>query len=250
MVFITMDTQKTVHNSKSLIEWAIQEEISISVSLKTRLRSSLYHAKFLTVDDEQIILEAPPAKVIDPYDPVLEVLITFCHAPAIYSFNAKWRGEQTFRKPDGSLVAGVTVSLPNKIQESQRRNYERVVVEDGRHLQVCFWFEGEVRNRYFGLLHDLSLDGVGIEYFLADEDVEFQNNQRCTIGIYPTGANEALMIPARYRHREKLPEDKFVLLGFQFELSIQTIENSKKLAALSQLLAHLQSSRHLDLALL
>jgi c-di-GMP-binding flagellar brake protein YcgR len=244
-----MKTLKKDTSNLSMIERAIQEKLSISVSLKTKLRSSIYSSRFLAVNDEQIILKAPPTKVIDPYDPVLEVLITFCHAPTIYSFNAKWLGEQTFLDQDGRPVLSLVVSLPAKIRQSQRRNYERVVVEEGTYLQACFWFPGDIRNRYFGLLHDISLDGVGIEYFLADEAIEFQNNQQCTIGIYPTGENESIIIPARYRHREKLPERKFVLLGFQFELSIQTIENSKKLAALNQLIAHLQSSQHLDLAL-
>jgi len=123
MMPTTMETQKTVHDCRSLIEWAIREEITISVSLKTRLRSSLYHAKFLEVDSEQVILEAPPAKVMDPYDPVLEVLITFCHVPQVYSFTATWQGEKTFLRQDGLAVAGMAVSLPTKIQESQRTRY-------------------------------------------------------------------------------------------------------------------------------
>jgi len=244
-----MKTLKTDTNCRSLIEWAIREDITISVSLKTRLRSSLYHAKFLDVNSEHVILEGPPAKVMDPYDPVLEVLITFCQVPLVYSFSAAWQGEQTFLRQDGQAVAAMAVSLPTKIQESQRRNYERVCVEDGNILQVCFWFEGDVRNRYFGLLHDISLDGAGIEFFLADESVEFQHNQHCTMGIYLSAGKDSLLLPARYRHREKMKEEKFALLGFQFELSIHTIENSKKLAALSQLITHLQSSQHLDLAL-
>jgi len=244
-----METPKIVHDCRSLIEWAIEEEITISVSLKTRLRSSLYHAKFLDVDGEQIILEAPPAKVIDPYDPVLEVLITFSQIPHVYSFTAAWIGVQTFLRKDGMAVAGVAVSLPTQIQESQRRNYERVYVEEGTYLQACFWFEGDVRNRYFGLLRDISLDGAGIEYFLSAESIEFQPNQQCTIGIYLTAGEESLILPARYRHREKTKEEKFDVLGFQFELSVHTIENSKKLAVLSQLITHLQSSRRLDLAL-
>lgn len=249
MVIITMETSKTVHDCRSLIEWAIEEEISISVSLKTKLRSSLYHAKFLDVDGEQIILEGPPAKVLDPYDPILEVLITFCQIPHVYSFTAAWIGTQTFLRKDGKAVAGVAVSLPTQIQESQRRNYERVYVEEGIYLQVCFWFEGDIRNKYFGLLHNISLDGVGIEFFLPDESIEFQNNQQCTIGIYLSAGKDSLILPARYRHWEKTKEEKFALLGFQFELSVHTIENSKKLAALSQLITHLQSSRRPDLSL-
>jgi len=246
---IVMKTLKTDNNCRSLIEWAIREDITISVSLKTRLRSSLYHAKFLDVDSEHVILEGPPSKVMDPYDPVLEVLITFCHVPHVYSFTAAWQGEKTFLRKNGLAVAGMAVSLPTKIQESQRRNYERVYVEEGNNLQACFWFEGDVRNRYFGLLHNISLDGAGIEFFLSDESIEFQHNQQCTIGIYLSAGKDSLILPARYRHREKTKEEKFALLGFQFELSIHTIENSKKLAALSQLITHLQSSHHLDLSL-
>ncbi len=227
MVIITMETQKIVHDCRSLIEWAIEEEIPLSVSLKTRLRSSLYHGKFLAVDGDYITLEAPPSKVIDTYDPILEVLITFCQIPRVYSFKAEWLGEQTFVRPDGLAVPGVVVGLPTQVQESQRRNYERVCVEEGAHLQACFWFEGDVRNKYFGLLRDISLDGAGIEYFLSDESIEFQPNQHCTIGIYLSAGEESLILPARYRHREKTKEEKFDVLGFQFELSIQTIENSK-----------------------
>lgn len=249
MMTIIMKTLKTDNNCRSLIEWAIREEITISVSLKTKLRSSIYYSKFLDVDGEQIILEEPAAKVIDPYDPILEVLITFCHAPSIYSFTAAWLGGQTFLRKDGMAVSALAVRLPTQIRESQRRNYERVYVEEGTHLQVCFWFQGDVRNRYFGLLHDISLDGAGIELFLSDESIEFQHNQQCTIGMYLSAGNDSLLIPARYRHREKMKEEKSALLGFQFELSIHTIENTKKLAALSQLISHIQSSLHLDLSL-
>jgi len=244
---ILMETQKNDNELRSLIERAIREEITISVSLKTKHRSSFYYSKFLNVDCEQIILEVPSPKVVSPRDPVTEVFITFCNAQYIYSFTAALIGKQKFHRNDCEIVSGLAISLPTHIRESDRRNYERIYVEEDINIHVSFWFEGESQNKYFGLLHNISLEGIGILFKTSNKSIVFQNNIRCDIAIHSSTEDDLLILPARYRFREKIKDENSALLGFQFDLANHTTENLIKLGAIDQLINHLQSSCNLNL---
>ena len=87
-----MSLKKQHHGDdcRALIEWAIQEEIEISVSLKTAIQSSIFNSKFLEMDHERILIRGPSSDVLDFYDPVQEAFVTFAKKYSTYSFVAKY----------------------------------------------------------------------------------------------------------------------------------------------------------------
>jgi c-di-GMP-binding flagellar brake protein YcgR len=243
-----MNTSKDINEHISLIQLAIQEEINISVSLKTKHKSSICHSRFLNVDKETIIFEGSDSKVIDPYDPIQEVSITFNNDYIIYSFTTDFIGEQSYTLDNGNTVMGLKIRLPENINETDRRNSKRIYVEENTNLGVSFWVDDDIRCRFFGRLHNISLDGIGIVVEISDKIILF-NNMRCNIGIYSSDGNELLILPVRYRYRKRMKDEKYTFLGFQYEISNYKRDDSMKLGVLNQIITHLQSSSRLNLSL-
>lgn len=102
--------------------------------------------------------------------------------------------------------------------------------------------------RSTGFLHDLSLNGIGISIHASD-DISLPNNQKCNISILSPSKKELVFVPARYRYKKKMKREKKVILGFQFTVTNTSIEGAKTLAALAQIMNHIQSSCPLELAL-
>jgi len=254
---------KKQHNGddcRALIEWAIQEEIEISVSLKTAIQSSIFNSKFLEMDHERILIRGPDSDVIDFYDPVVEAFVAFAKAYNTYSFVAQYTGAHPYTMQDGTQVSSLSFRLPDSIDETDRRNCERFYVDKDAEVQVSFWsedFEEEQANedkeekqviRFTGLLHDLSLSGMGIS-IQPSEDVVFRNNQKFTLSILSMAGQELVSLPARYRHNAVLQNEERTVLGFQFTITNSSIEGAKILATLSQIINHIQSSCLKELSL-
>lgn len=251
---------------RALIEWAIHEEIEISVSLKTAIQSSIFNSKFLDVDHERILIVGPSSEVLDFYDPVQEAFVTFAKVHSTYSFVAKYIGAQAHTMQDGVKVSSLSFSLPESIEETDRRNCERFYVEKDAKVQVSFWAEEEENEeqeneeneneedenkkvtRYAGFLHNLSLSGMGIS-IRASENVVFHNNQKCNISILSSAGQELVCLPARYRHNKELQNEEMTVLGFQFTIINASIEGANALATVSQIINHIQSSCSKELSL-
>ena len=252
-----MKKQHYGEDGRSLIDWAIQEEIEISVSLKTAIQSSIFNSKFLEVDHERILIMGPNSEVLDFYDPVLEAFITFAREYNTFSFVAKYIGSQPHTMTDGLKVSSLSLSLPECIEETDRRNCERFYVQKDANIQVSFWSEEENEEqeneededenknkkvtRYAGYLHNLSLNGMGIST-KTSENVVFHNNQKCNISILSSTGQELVCLHARYRHNKELQNEGKAVLGFQFTITKSSIEGAKALATVGQIINHIQSS--------
>lgn len=260
-----MKKQHYGEEAGALIEWAIQEEIEISVSLKTAIQSSIFNSKFLEMDHERILIRGPRSEVIDFYDPVLEVFVTFARDYNTFSFVAKYIGPQTHTMPDGMKVSSLSFHLPECVEETERRSCERFYAQKEANIQVSFWSDEENEadeieaekngedgakkvTRHTGYVHNLSLSGMGISIGTS-ELVAFRNNQKCNISILSSAGQELVCLQARYRHRKELMDEDRTVLGFQFTITNSSIEGAKILATLSQIINHIQSSSHRELML-
>jgi hypothetical protein len=250
---------------RALIEWAIQEEIDISVTLKTAVQSSIYNSKILRLEHDRFLILGPDSDVIDFYDPVQEAFVTFTKVYNTYSFVAKYIGAHAHSVRNGTKVSSLSCYLPECIEETDRRSCERFYVENDEKIQVSFWSEeeneeteneeqgnGEDENkkvtRYGGYLHNLSLSGMGIS-IKPTKDVVFHNNQKFTISILSSAGRELVCLHARYRYNKELKNDEKTVLGFQFTLTNSSIEGAKTLATLGQIINHIQSSCRRELTL-
>ena len=228
---------------RSLLEWAVQEKISISVSLKTHTRSSIYYSNFWSMDDEIIYFTEPDSQVIDPRDPIQEVYITFSKNHSTFSFTADYIGTHPCTRDDGGVISCLAVGLPEHMEETDRRNIKRFYVEETTNLPICFCPENDPASKYSGCLQNIAMDGMGISITFAG-DIGLQNNQKCDISFLSASGQEVISIPARYRYCKKTNDEEMAILGFQFTASNDTIPGSKQLAAISQLISHLQASRY------
>ena len=77
---------------------------------------------------------------------------------------------------------------------------------------------------------------------ICSGEIEFQYNQKFHISFLSASGQEAISIPARYRYCKKTDDEESAILGFQFTVSNDTIEGSKNLVAISQLISHLQEA--------
>jgi len=241
---------KTRYNEdeyRSLLEWAIQEKIAISVSLKTHMRSSIYNSCFLSMDQDQILFAEPNSQVIDPRDPIQEVFVTFSKNHSTFSFAAKYLGKHPCTLKDEGVISCLAVSLPEQMEETDRRNIKRFYVEDISQIPLSFWPEDDRSVKYSGHLHNIGMDGIGISIACAG-DIGLHNNQKCEISILSSWGQEVISIPARYRYCKEMSDQETAILGFQFTASNKTTDGSKKLAAISQLISHLQAARRRTLS--
>jgi len=227
---------------RSLLDWAIEEKISISVSLKTHTRSSIYNSCFWSVDDDMIFFSEPDSQVIDPRDPIQEVFVTFSKNHSTFSFTADYIGKHLCPLKEGGVISCLAVSLPKQMEETDRRNIKRFYMEDISKIPLSFCTENDRTAKYSGHLHNIAMDGIGISIVFSGE-IGLQNNQKCDISILSSWGQEVISIPARYRYCKKTSNQEMAILGFQFTASNDTIKGSKNLAAVSQLISHLQAAQ-------
>jgi len=227
---------------RSLLQWAVQESISISVSLKTHTRSSIYYSNFWAMDEELIYFTEPNSQVIDPRDPIQEVYITFSKNHSTFSFSADYIGKHPCSRKEGGVIACLAVSLPEHMEETDRRNIKRFYVEETSNIPISFCPENDPALKYSGYMHNIAMDGIGVSIAFSGE-IGLQNNQKCNISILSASGQEVISIPARYRYCKKTGDQEMAILGLQFTASNDTIAGSKKLAAISQLISHLQAAR-------
>lgn len=270
-----MKKQHDSDDCRALIEWAILEGVTISVSLKKAARSSIFDSRFITVDQERVRIVGPASMVLDVHDPILEVFITFGKDHSTFSFSAEYIKMDTHTLKGGKKISCLSLSLPEGMKETDRRNCERFYVENDSHIQVSFWTEADAEQeekeekkeeqengneedgnevnetareiRYAGCLHDLSLSGIGIS-INASEEIPFCRNQKCNISIRSSSDQEMVFLPARYRCRKETENKETIVLGFQFTITASPIEGAKTLAAVAQIINHIQSSSAMELS--
>jgi c-di-GMP-binding flagellar brake protein YcgR len=201
----------------------------------------------LSVDQNQIFLAEPDSQVIDPRDPIQEVFIAFSKNHGTFSFAAKYLGKNSCPLKEGNEIPCLAVSLPEYVEETDRRNIRRFYVEDISQIPLSFCPEGDPSVKYSGYLHNIGMDGIGISIAFAG-DIGLHNNQKCDISILSSWGQEVMSIPARYRYCKEMSNQEMAILGFQFTASNKTIDGSKKLAAISQLISHLQAARRRTLS--
>lgn len=233
---------------KSLLAWAIQEDISISVSLKTHTKCFIYSSQFQDLDEDLIFFSEPTSRVIDPRDPIQEVFVTFSRDHSTFSFAATYFDKHTCSREGKGVVSSLAVCLPEYIEETDRRNINRFYVEETTDIPVSFCLENDDTSKYSGYLNNVAMDGIGISIAISGE-IGISNNQKCDISILSSLGQEVISIPARYRYCNTMDDQEKAILGFQFSISSDTVEGSKKLALISQLISHLQTSCRKELTL-
>ena len=244
---MAMKNQYTEDECKSLLEWVINENISISVSLKTDTQCFIYCSNFWEMDDDMIFLTEPDSHVIDEHDPIREVFVTFSKNHSTFSFTADYIDKHACSLKDGGVIPCLAVSLPEQMEETDRRNIKRFYVEEEPKIPVFFWPENDHSSKYSGFLYNIATDGIGMSIAFSGE-LLLQNNQKGNISILSASNQEVISIPARYRYCKEMSDQKMAILGFQFTVSNDTIEGSKKLTAVSQLISHLQAARRRTLS--
>lgn len=233
---------------KPLLERAIQENISISVSLKTHTQCYICSSRFQGMEDDLICFVEPNSRVIDPRNPIQEVFITFSRDHSTFLFTSMFVDRHMYPLKDGKSVSCLAVSMPEYMEETDRRNTDRFYVEETTNIPISFCPEHDPSLKYMGLLHNIAMDGIGVSIAFSGE-IGLPNNQKGTLSVLSTWGHEVISIPVRYRYCKIADNQENAILGFQFALLSDTVEGSSILAAVSHLVSHLQASCRKELIL-
>lgn len=136
----------------------------------------------------------------------------------------------------------VELSRPDRIQQVQRRLFERAPVPGGTVIPVRFWREGanqgdgQRRNMRHGQLEDISLGGMRVQ--VSDlSDVQLEASYQCV--FTPRPGSPAVVLDALLRHQEPNANGR-VSLGLQFIGLETTPEGRRVIDRLSQTVQHFQ----------
>jgi len=236
-----MKTRHSGNDCKTFLEWAIKEKFGVSVSIKTNMTSMIFNSDVLHVDSQQVFLRAPRSGIYVPCIDVEDVSVTFTNGQFIYSFASGFTAVQVYQLESGQVVKCIVVELPESIEETDRRNSGRMVVCKGTKIPVSFRPENDENIKYTGFLADISAGGIGIE-IPRYEKISLNTNERCYIDVNPKDKEETFVIPVRYRHRNEMENSENDILGFQITVANYTVEDSKMIAALDQLVKYVEVS--------
>jgi hypothetical protein len=235
-----MNTQCTGKDCFSLLKWAGRDKVPVSVTLKTNLTSYIFPSHFLSFDPGQVRLAGPSADLLNPSDPIQEASVSFTRDDFIYSFTVEFLDQQHAPPRDGRWRNELILTVPEALKKTNRRSAGRHVVTGSLSIPVTFCTEDDENTPYHGFLANVSSTGMGLLVSVSDH-VTLRPNQKCTLCINPSD-RKALLIPARFRHHNVLENQQKAILGFQYQLPGNTMEDARTIAALDQLINHVASA--------
>ena len=150
------------------------------------------------------------------------------------------------RQPTGALL---TLRWPQRIQQLQRRAYERATPPRGKIIAVRFWRQTgesdpalEARSVRHGQLEDISCGGMRIK--VADpKETQIGADYRCV--FTPRPGKPSIVLDAILRHREAVDHGR-ASLGFQFVGLETKPESLRTLDRLARLVSHFRHAARLS----
>jgi c-di-GMP-binding flagellar brake protein YcgR len=233
----------------SVLEWAAQRRLPLTVSLLSDGRWCNMRSQILAFDPKQqaiqivypisVALEAPPEI---PAGQKLGISFRRGHKKCVFVSTAVVRRMDVVE--GGSPVDSLIVSVPEQVRELQRRAYQRVMVPADRFISVKLWQGGAPNgdeNTWplcSGRLSNLSLGGL-----LAD--VRVDQNPRLAAGdivgveMRPVATGEPLMAEAQFRHCTLVSEERLGI-GLQFMGLEHDTPGLSSITQLAELVAELR----------
>jgi c-di-GMP-binding flagellar brake protein YcgR len=146
--------------------------------------------------------------------------ISFKHDFCKYIFESTVIGfEPSVNAKSGGIIV---VSMPDRIDRIQRRNYYRVAVPEDLNVRVLFWHRGynddvkalPLDNYWQGSLIDISAGGlqIGIDH---DQKPNFRQGQLVGLHFTPLPYEQPIQIEAQVRHIAPTVDGSQLCLGLQ-----------------------------------
>jgi hypothetical protein len=214
----------TVAQHSSILAWAIERQVPITVSLQAQDRWCVLKSRFLRQDARNGVLQ-----IVQPLGPgashpeivmgqTLGVSFRRGHKKCVFTTTAVMR--QSERLGDGEVTDTLLVRFPTQLRELQRRAYQRVQCPPNRFIAVKMW-EGVLGGNAepswplcAGRVGNASMGGIQV-------DVRADQNPRLSIGdvvgleITVSPGKAPLVVEAQYRHCSMIAPGRLGL-GLQF----------------------------------
>lgn len=199
-------------------------------------------------EDAEIDLEPPVADRNEPVhalEPGNRIGISFRRGHTKCLFNTVvLRCHRTGSTDEGSAET-IAIRWPEKLQEMQRRVYDRVCPPSNQRIDITIHAEelaagdGAGRRLVKGRLDNISAGGLSAVFENTDG---LCVGQTVTCAFRPNEGAEPLLVDARLRHERSLSKGR-TALGFQFVGLETTMEGQCRLAQLATLVSGLRQLR-------
>jgi c-di-GMP-binding flagellar brake protein YcgR len=146
--------------------------------------------------------------------------ISFKHDYCKYLFESTVTGfEPSVNAKSGGIIV---VSMPDRIDRIQRRNYYRVAVPENLNVRVLFWHRGysdeakavPLDDYWQGNLVDISAGGLQICVGL-DQRPNFREGQLVGVQFTPMPYEQPIQLEAQVRHMAPTADNAALCLGLQ-----------------------------------
>jgi c-di-GMP-binding flagellar brake protein YcgR len=183
-----------------------------------------YQSNFLGVEEDSLILAFPDLDTSERQIKLTEgsqIAVTFEMGHHKYLFSTQVIGQFEFEDESQVSVPALSVSLPEQIEQSPRRNFDRVPVSSDEPVPVTLLgLSGQggrsyvIGQRWQGELYNLSVGNVGITIPKA-ELPDIPKGQHFEIWFAPIPDRERLCLRIQFCHATVLPQGDQVMLGFR-----------------------------------
>lgn len=220
---MTTAPTSTSQAQTNAIDWAVENDASLSVSFLTENRFNNMRSQLVGQDKAKGLLQILYPIANDHQTPPefttgTELGISFRRGHKKCLFVSCVMTRQTTTLPDGRTVDTLVLKAPGEIREMQRRLYQRVTVPEER-LVPCKLWQGECHRGVgwpvcAGRVSNISLGGVLL-------DIRTEHNPRLTVGevvgveITVQSSATPLVATGQYRHCSLMGTDRLGI-GVQF----------------------------------